>query len=56
MTKGIGVGAEILGEATGELVKPGLTQTELDAIEQRTVDDGPDPMGEVFRERQAQRS
>lgn len=50
MTKGVGVGTELLGESTGELVKPGMTRTEFEEIEKRGVGDGPDPFGDVFKE------
>jgi len=50
MTKGMGIGTEMFGEATGELIKPGVTKKDLEEIEKRGVPDGPDPFGEVFRE------
>lgn len=50
MTKGLGVGTEMFGEATGELVKPGMTRTDVEAMEARGLRDGPDPFGDVFKE------
>eukprot|EP00929_Paragymnodinium_shiwhaense_P003681 TRINITY_DN104298_c0_g1_i1.p1 TRINITY_DN104298_c0_g1~~TRINITY_DN104298_c0_g1_i1.p1 ORF type:complete len:513 (+),score=169.18 TRINITY_DN104298_c0_g1_i1:111-1649(+) len=52
MTKGLGVGTAMLGEATGDLVKPGMTRQQLEAIEARKGQpfDGPDPFGDVFKE------
>lgn len=50
MTKGVGVNKELFGETTGELVKPGMTRADLEAIEKRGVGDGPDPFGDVFKE------
>lgn len=49
MTKGLGIGEQILGQSKGDLVKPGMTQADLDAAERR-VAEGPDPFGEIFRE------
>lgn len=51
MTKGIGVGTALLGEATGDLVKPGMTKAQYEEIQTRGVSDGPDPFGDIFRER-----
>lgn len=50
MTKGLGVGTEMFGEATGELMKPGLTKADMEAIEKKGFE-GPDPFGEIFNER-----
>jgi len=50
MTKGLGIGTQMLGEATGELVKPGLTKTELEQIEARGPSHEPDPFADVFSE------
>lgn len=49
MTKGVGVGTEMFGETKGELVKPGMTRADLEAIEKRGFE-GPDPFGDVFNE------
>jgi hypothetical protein len=49
MTKGVGIGTEMLGEATGELMKPGMTRAQLEELE-KTPLSGPDPFGDVFRE------
>lgn len=53
MTKGVGIGVQMLGESTGELMKPGLTRQELDYIEKRGGPSGPDPFGEIWREKAA---
>lgn len=57
MTKGVGVGTEIFGkksdEPGSELVKPGITRADLDKIHERGLGDGPDPFGDVFKERPA---
>lgn len=51
MTKGLGIGTAILGEATGELMKPGLTKSDLERIEKEgPALGGPDPFGDLFRE------
>jgi len=50
MTKGLGIGTEFFGETKGDLVKPGMTQADLEALEKRGLDHGPDPFGEVFKE------
>jgi len=51
MTKGLGVGTEMFGEATGELLKPGLTRTDLEELERTGCKDlGYDPFGQVFCE------
>eukprot|EP00927_Polykrikos_kofoidii_P071857 TRINITY_DN68055_c0_g1_i1.p1 TRINITY_DN68055_c0_g1~~TRINITY_DN68055_c0_g1_i1.p1 ORF type:complete len:455 (+),score=115.58 TRINITY_DN68055_c0_g1_i1:80-1444(+) len=49
MTKGMGIGIAMFGEGTGELLKPGLTRKDLEAIEKRGLT-GPDPFGEIFGE------
>lgn len=51
MTKGVGVGVQMFGEATGELMKPGLTRADLERIEKVGVGDGPDPFGDFFQGR-----
>lgn len=55
MTRGVGVGTEILGapsaEPGSELVKPGITRADLEKIEKGGLDDGPDPFGDFFKER-----
>jgi len=51
MTKGIGVGTKMLGEATGDLVKPGMTKAQFEELQKAGVSDGPDPFGDVFREK-----
>jgi hypothetical protein len=53
MTKGLGVGTEMFGETKGDLLKPGMTQADLDAAEKRTLDDSADPFAEIWKERQA---
>lgn len=52
MTKGLGVGTKILGEARGDLVKPGMTQSDFDKIESTKGlrVDGADPLGDFFFE------
>lgn len=50
MTKGVGVGTEMFGETKGDLVKPGMTASQLEEIEKRGLGDGPDPFGDVFKE------
>lgn len=51
MTKGVGIGTKMLGEATGELLKPGLTRQALETLEKEGVRDlGKDPFGMIFRE------
>lgn len=50
MTKGLGIGDEMLGKATGELMKPGLTKADLERIKNSTMT-GPDPFGDFFAER-----
>jgi len=53
-TRGIGIGDALLGEAKGDLVKPGMTQADLDELEKKQLDpDAPDPFGDVFRERRS---
>lgn len=57
MTKGFGVGAAILGESTGELVKPGMTRADLERIETHGPSrDVPDPFGDFFRSTESGRS
>jgi len=51
MTKGVGVGKEMFGEGSGDLLKPGLTREDLLAAEKRTLDDSGDPFAEVYKER-----
>eukprot|EP00928_Gymnodinium_smaydae_P018933 TRINITY_DN17215_c0_g2_i1.p2 TRINITY_DN17215_c0_g2~~TRINITY_DN17215_c0_g2_i1.p2 ORF type:complete len:322 (+),score=57.11 TRINITY_DN17215_c0_g2_i1:85-1050(+) len=52
MTKGVGIGNEMFGETKGDLVKPGMTKADLERIEQQgPCFDGPDPFGDVFREK-----
>lgn len=51
MTKGLGVGVEMFGEATGDLVKPGLTKQDVEALEKRGAGEGADPFGDVFKEK-----
>jgi len=55
MTKGVGIGTAILGEATGELLKPGMTKKDLEELESRGLSDGPDPFGDVFRQSESGR-
>lgn len=56
MSKGVGIGEAMLGKATGDLVKPGLTRTDLEKIERENgKPHGPtgsssDPFEEVFLE------
>jgi len=52
MTKGFGVGVAILGESTGELVKPGMTKTDLERIESdsKIKPKGDDPFADIFAE------
>lgn len=51
MTKGCGVNKDFFGEVKGDLVKPGMTQRDLEAIEaKRDVDFGADPFADVFAE------
>jgi len=58
MTKGVGIGTSILGEATGELLKPGLTKTALEEIERRGRKDmdKEDPFGDVFSQSRSGRA
>lgn len=49
MTKGLGVNTDMFGECSGELMKPGMTKTDLEEMEKRG-NGGPDPFGEIFRE------
>lgn len=56
MTKGLGIGVEYFGETKGDLVKPGMTNAELEALEKRGLDEGPDPFGEVFKEQSNHRN
>lgn len=54
--KGLGIGTSMFGEATGELLKPGLTKSDLAELERRTRAGGSgdgenDPFGDVFREK-----
>lgn len=56
MTKGVGIGTQIFGEATGELMKPGMTKADLEALEKRGPQQGPDPFGEIFAEHQGNKS
>jgi len=53
MSRGIGVNKEILGETRGDLVKPGLTQADLDELENKVQcrSDSPDPLSEFFNAR-----
>lgn len=52
MTKGLGVNKDIFGETQGNLVKPGMTQDDLERLEKKTVDHSvPDPFAEVFNEK-----
>jgi len=52
MTSGVGIGTAILGESKGDLVKPGMTKSDLERIEKRVItDDDPDPFRDVFNER-----
>lgn len=54
MTKGVGIGTEMFGESTGELLKPGLTRKDLERLEKTTCKDlGSDPFGLVFCESQS---
>lgn len=60
MTKGIGVGTQIFGEAAKagsaeELMKPGLTRADLEAIDKNKGQKlaGPDPFGDFFAEANA---
>jgi len=58
MTKGVGVGTEMFGKSAeigskDEIVKPGITREDLERIETRGLGDGPDPFGDVFKERGA---
>eukprot|EP00971_Amphidinium_carterae_P195565 3880865-Amphidinium_carterae.1 len=53
MTKGFGVGVAILGESTGELVKPGMTKSDLERIESDSKlkpQGGHDPFADFFAE------
>jgi len=52
MTKGLGVGTQMFGEATGDLMKPGMTRADLEALEKKTSEGSgePDPFAEVFNE------
>lgn len=50
MTKGVGIGEEMLGKSTGELMKPGMTREDLERIEKTGPADGPDPFGDIWRE------
>jgi len=52
MTKGFGVGVAMLGEATGELVKPGMTKTDLERMESdsKTKPVSSDPFADFFAE------
>lgn len=52
MTKGLGVNTDIFGHCTGELMKPGMTKSDLEALEKKGFLDGPDPFGEIFAEKQ----
>lgn len=57
MTRGLGIGTTIFGETTGELLKPGLTRSDLEAIErQGPPAQGDDPFGDVFAEQASGRS
>jgi len=57
MTMGLGAGTAILGESTGELVKPGMTREDLERIETHGPDnDVPDPFGDFFRTTKSGRS
>lgn len=53
MTKGLGVNEEIFGETTGDLVKPGMTRADLEAIEAKIGQrsDSPDPFADFFDSR-----
>lgn len=53
MTKGIGCGNQfgLDGAGTGDLMKPGLTKGDLERIEKEGPSTGPDPFGELFREK-----
>eukprot|EP00927_Polykrikos_kofoidii_P002909 TRINITY_DN11161_c0_g1_i1.p1 TRINITY_DN11161_c0_g1~~TRINITY_DN11161_c0_g1_i1.p1 ORF type:complete len:188 (+),score=16.76 TRINITY_DN11161_c0_g1_i1:145-708(+) len=51
MTKGCGVNKEIFGETRGDLVKPGLTKADLEALEKKVRSDSPDPLGDFFHDR-----
>jgi len=53
MSRGIGVNKEILGETRGDLVKPGLTQADLDQLESKVKQrsNSPDPLGDFFESR-----
>lgn len=50
MTKGLGIGTAMFGEATGEMLKPGMTRKDLEEIERGDRNSGPDPFGDVFCE------
>jgi len=57
MTKGLGIGTTMFGEATGELLKPGLTKSRLEEIERQAPDKVEhDPFGQVFCESSAGRA
>lgn len=55
MTKGLGCGTTfgLDGAGTGDLMKPGLTKGDLERIEKEGPASGPDPFGELFREKQS---
>merc|ERR1712083_146473 len=35
MTRGVGINKEMFGETTGDMVKPGITKSDLERIEQK---------------------
>mmetsp|Transcript_76642 Transcript_76642/g.224979 ORF Transcript_76642/g.224979 Transcript_76642/m.224979 type:complete len:149 (-) Transcript_76642:178-624(-) len=48
MTRGCGVNEEFFGETRGDLVKPGMTQADLERLEKKVRSDSPDPLGDFF--------
>merc|ERR1719424_1925572 len=51
MTKGCGVNKDFFGETKGDLVKPGMTQADLDKIVSTVRSDSPDPMSDFMKKR-----
>lgn len=51
MTQGVGINQQVFGETRGDLVKPGMTQADLDRLESKVRSRSPDPMGDFFNQK-----